>query len=175
MPRDSRLTLVSKITNAISNYGPMILSEISNAVRANPETVKSCVRSMVRHGCLFLRPECRPTGSGPAKVYDVPKVQPWQASEEIEVTESPVIQALDRWADCVFKRNLESLSEADRALFWMIESSIKNMPVHQAIALMHVHGCSVWIFRKMDMAEVYQEALAVISRRVEPLLERGHG
>lgn len=171
MPRESRVSLVSRITEAISNYGPMMLSEISKAVRTNPETVKSCVRTLVRSGLLSVTPEPRMTSTGPAKIYDLREVDKvWQQKIMAEEADSPVVRALDMWAACALKRDLESISEEDRTIFWLIESSIKSMPAHQAIALLHVHGCSIWAFRKMDMADVYRDALAAVTRRLESML-----
>jgi hypothetical protein len=180
--RPSRRQLVDRITTAIRRDGPMILSEISLAARANSETVKSCVKCMVKRGVLIVMRDMRATRTGPAKQYDVCRDKPaelfgvdWIASHRAQSeTTDTIMAALDRWAEWSITRP-DNAPIHDKGIFWAIEASIKALPVHQAIALLHVHGCSVWVFRRLDMHEVYMEALAVVSRRIEPLLNPAAG
>ncbi len=172
---ESRRRLKARIIQALRIERPLIRSELVAATRSNEETVKTAVKHMVRRGELMVLPEPRPTRWGPAKQFDLPPVATvdpgWCGSAPAPDERTRQIQELlMRWATWTCTKSAD-VSPSDRALFWTLEAAVRALPVTQAIALLNVHGCAVWVFRRMDMAEAYRDALAIVARRLEPLME----
>lgn len=171
----------NRILRAVAQRGPLIVSEIADLARMHHEAVTYAVRVLVAEGRLICLDEMRPTRTGPAKQYDVPR--------SVDLNELPVdwvsrarrrsrqdemhrqlMHALDRWGDWA-RRGMPPLGtkDPDRLLFWAIEAALKQMDVTHAIAITHVHASSVWVFRRIDMGECYTEALRRLKPRLIPL------
>lgn len=178
----SRRKLMQRILRALRASEPLTITQIAAAVRANQETVKSCVKDMERvYGELVVAGQAR-TRTGPANLYarSGAGLSAYRQREADWMARAnggdPVLQRVGQWVDRYLAWEREGRPDlgqltAHRHLYWAVESGLKSMESVEAISLLHVHGAAVWCFGRLDMEEVYRRALDRMARRMEPLFD----
>ena len=183
-PVQSRIKLNARILACMradgTGEGLWSASDVARALDEKRQRVEHAMLALARDGVLVDGGTVTRHWK-PARAYRLaenerqppPEPPAWRPVMSLQPASSCAVGYLDRYFDwvCNGKANGE-LDELDRAAFWMIEAALKSpkMTGAHGIALLHVHGRSVWCFGRLDMRAVYIEALDMVERRLEPVI-----